>query len=328
MDLTKIQPNKVSSSMLDKIWLFYGEPGTWKTTVATGDREKTLLLAYETGYKFIPGVRAIDLKNWHQLKDAIRQLEKVDVSKMFSTVAIDTIGMAYDACAAYICAKHGVAELGDIPYGKGYSMAKKEFQREINKITQLGYGLIMVAHSDEMKDDNKNVYTKVDIDKRPAAIIKGMADFILYARKEDETIGEGENAEVHEVVYAYSETKSKSVEVKKRARYFPRRIKFTYSNLKEALKQAVEKQHEIENVEITDEPDFDKYKEEGIDFKALQNEVIELAKQLLKTPEEQRVSQIIQSELPGIRLSETTKNDIPSLYSIRDQLVEIKKGLQ
>ena len=125
INLKDIQPYEVTSSPLDKIFLIYGEPGTRKTTVAVGDTEHTLLFAFEIGYKFIPGVYRVDISNWVSLKQALAQLDDPEVRAKFTTIAIDTIGLAYKACINYICAQKGVEEIGKIPFGQGYTLTKK-----------------------------------------------------------------------------------------------------------------------------------------------------------------------------------------------------------
>lgn len=77
INIMEIKKHVVNSSPRDKIFLFYGAPGTRKTTVAVGAKESTLLLAYEVGYKFIPDVLAANMTNWHSLKDILRQLNTV-----------------------------------------------------------------------------------------------------------------------------------------------------------------------------------------------------------------------------------------------------------
>lgn len=320
IDIKNIEKNIVSSSMHDKIWLFYGPPGTRKTTVATGNEEKTLLVAYEIGYKFIPGIRAAKVNNWHGLKDIIRQLDDPEVKEMYDTIVIDTIGLSYKSCMNYVAAKEGVTEIGEIPYGRGYSRSKNEFEKAISTIPQMGYGLIMIAHSDELNDEKNGISVKVDIDKRPSSVIKGMADFILYARKE--ALDNSESGEMS--VYAYSESSNPNIEVKTRARFFPKRIEFTYENVVNALAEAVQKQDEFFGTESTDQPNFDMYKEEEIDLTSLQNEITNLAKDLMKTPLVEQVNVILSRELKGTRVSETNKTHIEALYSARDQLIELK----
>ena len=320
IDIKNIKPNIVTSSIYDKIWLYYGRPGTWKTTVATHEKDITLLGAFEIGFKLIPGVKAAKLMKWSDLKDLIRQLDDDEAREMYKMVVIDTIGLAYKTCISYVCARKGVQEIGEIPYGQGYAMAKNEFEKEISKIPQMGYGLIMIAHSDELDDDKNGVSVKVDIDKRPSSVIKGMADFILYARKENK-----DGSEDEQFVYAYSETKNPNIEVKSRARFFPKRVEFTHEAIKKELEEAIKKQNEFYNVESTDEENFDVYKQEKIDLDPLKEQIVTLAQELLKTNLAERVSEVIQKELKGIRVSEATQAHADSLFAIYDQLLDLKK---
>jgi DNA polymerase III delta prime subunit len=323
IDIKNIEGNVVTSSMHDKIWLFYGPPGTWKTTVATGNQDRTLLIAYEIGYKFIPGVRAVKATNWHAIKDVIRQLQDDEVKAMYDTVVIDTIGLAYKACMAYVCAKKGVTEIGEIPYGQGYSMAKNEFEKTISTIPQLGYGLILIAHSDELNDEKNGISVRVDIDKRPSSVIKGMADFILYTRKE-----KLDNTESDEQgVYAYSESSNPNIEVKSRARFFPKRVLFTYENILKSLDEAIQKQNDFFGADSVDAPNFEIYKENEVDLPSLQNEIISLARELMSTPLSDKVGKILETELKGIPVSKTNKSHASSLYSVRDELIELKKSI-
>lgn len=324
MSLLDIEPHQVSSSPLDKVFLIYGEPGTRKTSVAVGDIEHTLLLAFEVGYKFIPGVYVKNVISWVVLKQLLRELDDPRVREKFKTIAIDTIGLAYKSCVNYICAQKGVEEIGKIPYGQGYSMAKNEFEKVINSIPQRGLGLIMVAHSDELNDEKNGLSVKVDIDKRPSSVIKGLADFILYSRKEQK---DGSTEE--STVYAYSETNNEHIEVKKRARFFPKRFEFTYKNLIAGLEYAIKKQDEFFGTESTEVADFGVYEEETeVDLKALQDEVIQIATELFDTSEAEAAKRTIKELFPTVRVSETNKNHIPALFAARERLTTLKRGLE
>lgn len=68
---------------------------------------------------------------------------------MYDTITIDTVGIAWEMCEQYICQQNGVQKIGDIPWGGGYTACKKEFENSLRKITQLGYGLVIIAHSDK-----------------------------------------------------------------------------------------------------------------------------------------------------------------------------------
>ena len=324
MDLKTLKGNVVTRTINDKILLYYGPPGTWKTTTACGN-PKTLLAAYEIGYKFIPGVKAVNMNNWHGLKDLVRQLDDPEVQELYDTVVIDTIGLAYKACISFICAREGVTQIGKIPYGQGYGMAKDEFEKLIHKIPQLGYGLIMIAHSNELDDEQNGYSVKVDVDKRPANVIKGMADFILFARKEKKDGAEEGSDET--AVYAYSETSNPNIEVKSRARFFPKRILFTYDSIVKAVEDAVDKQDEFYGVKSVDEADFSVYQDQEVNLGDLQQEILSLAQIFIGTEYEENLNRILTRSLKGTRVSQTNKTHIPALYTVRDELIDLQKGM-
>lgn len=326
VDVKTLTGNVVTSSIHDKVILAYGPPGTWKTTFATGDKERTLLGAYEIGYKFIPGVKAVNLTNWHGLKDLIRQLKDPDVQDLYDTFVIDTIGLAYKACVSYICAKEGVTDIGKIPYGQGYSMAKNEFEKTIHLIPQLGYGLIMIAHSDELNDEKNGVSVKVDIDKRPSSVIKGMADFILYAHKEK--LDESDRHDDAEMgVYAYTETKNENIEVKSRARFFPRRILFTYENFVAGLAYAIAKQDEFFGTVSVSEPNFEQYAKTEVDIETVKKEIVVLAEQLFKSALVEKAQNAISRNMRGVKVGAAKQIHAAQLFATRDELIEVQKEL-
>ena len=61
---------------------------------------------------------AVDVPTWGEFKKYLRQLQDEDVKQSFSTLTLDTIGLAYDRCEAYICDRENVDRIGDIPYGE------------------------------------------------------------------------------------------------------------------------------------------------------------------------------------------------------------------
>ena len=46
---------------------------------------------------------------------------------MFQSVVVDTVDIASDYCKKYICSQHGIEDLADAGYGKGYTWFKDEF---------------------------------------------------------------------------------------------------------------------------------------------------------------------------------------------------------
>ena len=127
IDLLSIKPNKVSRDLSGYTIYIYGAGGTGKTTLAS-QLDRALLVAFEIGYKAIPGIRAQDIKTWAEFKQLVRELKKPEVQEVFKSICIDTIDIATDLCEKYICSREGVEKLADIPWGGGWKMMKKEFE--------------------------------------------------------------------------------------------------------------------------------------------------------------------------------------------------------
>jgi hypothetical protein len=155
-------------------------------------------------------------------------------------------------------------------------------------------------------------------------VIKGMADFILYARKEEKE-GIAENEDSEQTVYAYSESKNPNIEVKSRARFFPKKIEFTYENILKALDEAIKKQNQFFGTESTDTPDFQLYQETKVDIIPIQEEIKALANMLVQKGLTEDIKKIIESHLKGVKVTETTQGHAPALYAIRDELKELEK---
>lgn len=146
IDLLSITPHQVSRNMRGYSVFFYGEPKSGKTTTAS-KFPKHLILAFEKGYSAIPGAMAQPINSWSEFRKVLRQLKEPEVQEKFETIIIDTCDIAYDYCEKYICANAGVDAIGDIGYGKGYTLVGKEFDEALRSIVQMNYGLVLISHA-------------------------------------------------------------------------------------------------------------------------------------------------------------------------------------
>lgn len=281
---------------------------TRKTSVACAF-PKHILFAFDIGYKFINGAMAVPMQTWSDFKAAVKQLDKPSCHEKYDVVVIDTVGMLYQACYKYMLTQLGVDDPGAAgAYGMGWKKIRNEFEITIRSIVQKGYGLIMLAHSDEVEREDKVTkkkvtVTKIDIDKRPDLIIKGLADFTLYLHKE---LRDGTDIPT---VYAYSDLVD--IDTKSRSRYFSRRFEFTYENLQAELEQAVNKQYEAEGLtrNAATEPTSNPYASTAPDFATLQKDTVAAATLLLESGYEQDVSDTLLKIFNGQRLSELADNE-------------------
>lgn len=163
-----------------------------KTTIAS-KFPKTLLIAAEKGYSAIPGIMAQPVNSWAEIKKILRQLKTDEAKKMFYTIAIDTVDLAYNFCEQYIANQNGVTTIADIPYGRGYQLVEKEFDSVLRSIVIEDYGLVLISHSEDkvFKDESGAEYNQIvpTLDKRGRKIVTRMADIIGYARPIQEEDG-------------------------------------------------------------------------------------------------------------------------------------------
>lgn len=151
---------------------------TGKTTIAT-QFPKTLLLAFETGYLAIPGIKAQPINKWSEFKQALKQLKDPAVHEVYSNIIVDTVDIAYDLCEKYVCNSAGVSAINEIPYGQGWTKASKEFDECLRSIPQMGYGLVMISHSQDktFKDENGAEFNQIvpTLGNKPRLIVDRMS---------------------------------------------------------------------------------------------------------------------------------------------------------
>ena len=234
-NLIDLMPNVIDPSLNGKIFWFYGEPGTRKTSVAA-KFPGSLIIATENGYKFINGVIAQRVTSWNEVKQVYRQLKQQEVMDKFKTIIFDRADSLYEYCKQYICSIKNISDLGDLAYSAGYTAARREFNSIIKGIESLGYGMVFITH--DKIDMEKQ--TKQDLENNAAKVLRGYADFTFLLKKE--------TIDGAETVIAYSQ-KDES-DTKTRARYFAPSFEFTYENLCKELKSAIDKQIQMEGIEV------------------------------------------------------------------------------
>ena len=222
---------------------------TGKTTIAS-KFPKALLLAFETGYLAIPGIMAQPINKWSEFKQVLKQLKDDKAHEQFDNIIIDTTDICYDLCEKYICNQEGVDTINQIPYGGGYAKAGKEFDEALRSIPQMGYGLVMISHSQDktFKDENGEEYNQIvpTLANRPRLIVDRMSDIIGYAHPVQE-----EDGSTHTVLYMRGTPRFIAGS---RFKYTPDKIEFTYDNLVKAISDAIDKQAEETGGQyITDE---------------------------------------------------------------------------
>lgn len=275
IDLTKIEPHKVSRDLSGYITFIYGAPKTGKTTLAV-QMPDALLLAFEKGYNALPGVKAVDITSWAEMLMVYRQLKSDDVKGIYKAVIVDTIDIAAEMCQQYVCDQLDIDQLGDAAYGKGWSAFASEFNTVFRGLTQLGYAVFFIGHHKESSEDDDSGNSRTQI--RPAIpgtrarqTIEGMADIYGYAHQT-------RSSDMSVLTLRY---KDDSIACGGRFKYIKPEIPFTYDDLVKAVSDAIEEEAKEHNgAYVTDEKEKEVKKTE-YDFDALKEEFSTITGELM-----------------------------------------------
>ena len=311
IDLLAIQPTTISRDLRGKYVLLYGKPKSGKTTAAV-QFPRALLCAFEKGYNAIGGVKPVDVDKWSDFKQVLRQLAKPEVKEIYETIVIDTVSIAWDLCEQFVCAQNGVQKIADIPWGGGYSAAKKEFESTLRKITQLGYGVVLIAHSatriEKAADGSDIEIISPELPKRAYEVCNGIVDIIGYIGNE------WVNGEQHRWLYT---RETPTLFAGSRFKHLAPKIPFSYQNLVNAIGDAIDKAEQIDGAKVIEHAVTREV--EVLDFNEVRAEAENLWKQLLakgQTDEEkQDIAKTISKKIEMVfgrtmRLSEITEDQV------------------
>lgn len=316
IDILNIQPTTISRDLKGKYICLFGNAKVGKTTFAC-NAPKNLLLAFEKGYNAISGAKAVDINKWSDLKAVLRQLEKKEAQEMYDTITIDTVGLMWQLCEDYICVANNVTALGDIAWGKGFSMCKREFENCLRKITKLGYGLIIIAHSEKriekVDDDNSIEIYSPNIPKRAADIVNQLVDIIGYIGVEFDKKGES-----HRYLYTRA---TPTIMAGSRFPHLPAKIPFGYKELSEALSKAIEESGTEDGATIVDK-DAQKI-EDNRTFKEVREEAEKIWTSLVKEDPQnaQKIMGLVE-EIFGrqMKLSEINEKQVDLFKLLLDEM--------
>lgn len=313
LDLMNLQPSVISRDLKGKFVCIYSIPKAGKTSLAC-QFPKNLLFGFEHGWNAISGAMAVDITKWSDFKLYLRQLEKAELKEKFNTITIDTVGLAWEMCEQYVCTQNGVQKIADIPWGGGYTACKKEFESCLRKITQLGYGLVIIAHSEKRvekrSDDSEVEILGPAIPKRAYDIVNQLVDIIGYI---DVTWDEDGNSER----WLYTR-KTPTIMAGSRFKYLSPKIKFGYQELVDAIADAIEKSEKLDGAVVVDSEELVAAENEVLSYDAIRAEALELWTQLIAQNEENAVRILKKVEMifgRQMKLSEITEDQV-DLYNL------------
>lgn len=288
---------------------------------------KSLLIAWQKGYNAIPGIMAQDVKSWSEMKIILRELKKPEVQEAYKCIVIDTIDIAAAACQKYVCSQNGVDTLGDLAWGKGWSLVKRQLEQTFRTITQLGYALFFISHAKDktFKKENGTEYNQVvpTLSTSYNEIIKDMADLYAYAHQ----VRNEETGEVS--VKLTLRSMDGTADTGSRFKYIIPEIDFTYDALVQALNDAIDKEAKMTNNKfVTDE----RYETENIELN-FDDLMLQCQSYIESIPKEKmeyyapRITEIINKYLgKGKKLANATRDQVEQISLIVFDLKELLQG--
>ena len=166
-------------SLADLTVLCYGATKIGKSTWCS-NAEGALFLSTEPGLNSLE-VFQTPIANWEDLLATCGEI--AEGKHPFKTIVIDTVDNAFLMCADYICRKFKVEHAADLTYGKGYALISNEFQRVLNKLAFMPYGVFLISHSQNVEIETRTgKYTKTvpTLPEKARKIVLGLVDMVLY----------------------------------------------------------------------------------------------------------------------------------------------------
>lgn len=264
IDLLAIQPHKVSRDLSGYITYIYGPGGAGKTTFGASCK-KPLLLAFELGYKALPGVMAQPVQSWGEVKQVLRDLKRPEVKEVYSTIVVDTVDIASQLCEKYMCNQLGIENIGDGGWAtNGWAKAKKEWEQTWRAFTMEGYAVVFISHSKDkvFKKKDGTEYNQITPSCSTAyeEIIKNMVDIMGYI--------EIDNGQRKLILRSADD----SVDCKSRFKMIAPEIPFGYNELVDALNEAIDREAALTNGEFVTDESFKAPEVTNYDYDALMAE--------------------------------------------------------
>ena len=196
----------------------------------------------------------------------------------------------------------------------GYSACKKEFESALRKITMLGYGIVLIAHSaarvEKTADGSEVEIISPEMPKRASEICNGLVDIIGY-------IGGEYDADKNFTRYLYTR-ETPTLFAGSRFKYLAPKIKFGYQELVDAIAEAIDMAEKQDGVKVVDNAELTAIGER-LDFATVRAEAQDLWQKLTqKNPDNASVilKKIEMTMGHRMKLSEFTEDQCDLMYLV------------
>lgn len=322
INLLELQDTEMVGGLAGQKALVFGGNNLGKTMQAS-KLPKPLLLMTEAGGNAVRCPK-INVNKWAVFKDIVKQLtdEKtlIQMKEKFSTIVVDTLENLVSLAEQAVCTEFGVRDLSEVT-GKqnGYSIYRKDFKSQINKLCSAGYFVLFLDHEEFVEIEDPITGTKRNFVqpkgsgniKSSTRFIRDMCDFVFYAFGGDVD----ENGDVIPSSLLCKQTKHAFA----RSRYaIQTYVKpFTAKGMEEAIVKAIEKSAENENAILSDwKPNYSGYtKDDWIEL------IQPYHKALFKRYPDWTRDIVINELGESVKISQATEEHITQLENIYNQMV-------
>lgn len=210
--------------------LIYGAPKIGKSTFCSR-AEDALFIATEPGLNHLE-VASVQVNSWREFLETMALLANGDHG--FKILVIDTIDKLCDFCDIEVCDNAKIQTLGDMGFGKGYTIYKNELKRVFTKVFALNMGVILTSHAQIIEVDTpagRQTKWMPTFEKRAREILMPMVDIIGFAQNIVDINDKGERVEKRVM-----QTKTSSLwEAGDRTGRLPETLPFSYQAFEKAL---------------------------------------------------------------------------------------------
>ena len=169
-----------------KLLTIFGQSKVGKTT-ALAALDDCLIIDTEEGADLIEAlkVRVNNLKEFNDMLMAI-----LDSEHKYTYVALDTLDNVVFWLEAATCKEHGVKQIGDIPFGGGYSEVRDKVMLYINRLKQICTHVIIVGHRKKTIIGTETVEvntSSLDLSGKLKNFVMADSDAIGFVYRDDES---------------------------------------------------------------------------------------------------------------------------------------------
>jgi hypothetical protein len=166
--------------------LVYGWPKCGKTTFAAqqNDGEKRPLFIMTEDGEGTLSIAKARVKNWGHFQKLVELLvrEEKKIKDTYSCIVIDLVTDLDQWCGEAVASANNVRHISDMGYGKGFTLAKETFRKEISQLMAI-LPVTFIAHSGEKEVIVNGEQVKVQKPQLSGGAydyITGKVDTIMY----------------------------------------------------------------------------------------------------------------------------------------------------